>query len=149
MSGEMDTAGKPSVLICRALMGLLLLSQVALAQRYQLGGLIGGGTADAGEVSVGPYVLAGIEGRVLCGGRFGLVFEYSHWQLAGDQNNPTALDLAGGGFRVQGKGKRVRPFFDIVVLGGREQCGCGRENSRSVSGAGIGLGAAISIGERW
>jgi hypothetical protein len=149
----MNAAHRRLAVLCRALIGLFLISHAAFAQRYQLGGLIGGGTADDGEVSVGPYVLAGVEGCVLCGGRFGLVFEYTHWQLAGDKNNPTSLDLAGGGFRVQGKGRRMRPFFDIVIVGGREQCECplysGRVSSRSVSGAGIGFGAAVSIGARW
>jgi hypothetical protein len=111
------------------------------------------GSAGDGEVSVGPYVLAGAEGCVLCGGRLGLFFEYNHWQLAGVRNNPTMLDLAGAGLRIQGKGRRVRPFFDIGVVGGREQLQrnlyLGPSESRGVRGMLLGGGATIDIGKRW
>ena len=35
--------------------------------------------------------------------------------------NPSLSDLGGGGLRFQGKGARVRPFFDVGFVAGAEQ----------------------------
>ena len=141
-------SGKCSSVASRLLIGLVLATAVAFAQRTQIGGTFGLGSAGDGEAAAGPYVMAGAEGCVLCRGRLGLFFEYNHWQLAGPRNNPVALDLGGGGLRIQGKGPRVRPFFDIGIAGGHAE-GTRKFYSSNVGGMVLGGGATVFVGKRW
>ncbi len=126
----------------------------ALGQNTQVGGFIGyGGAAKLFEDS-SYLVVGGAEACVLCGGRTGFFLEYQHWGATGNRfsGNPRSLDLVGGGFRVQGKGSRVRPFFDVGLMGGRERNDLRtippRIESKGVLAGILGFGAAISVTER-
>jgi len=132
----------------------LALAPLAIAQGTQIGGMIGrGGAARLFETSAYHFV-AGVEGCVLCSGRLGLFLEYHHWRkISSGTDNPASLDLAGGGLRIQGKGKRVRPFFDVGLAGGVERNDLyflprGRA-SHAVACGMLGFGAAISVSEHW
>jgi len=136
------------------LLVFLALAPLAFAQGTQIGGMIGrGGIARLFETSAYHFV-AGVEGCVRCGGRLGLFLEYHHWKkISSGTDSPTSLDLAGGGLRIQGKGSRVRPFFDVGVAGGAERdylyfLPRGRA-SRAVACGMLGFGAAISVSEHW
>ena len=136
------------------LLVFLALAPLAFAQRTQIGGVIGrGGVAQLFENSAYHFV-AGVEGCVLCGGRLGLFLEYHHWnKISSGTDSPTSLDLAGGGLRIQGKGERVRPFFDIGITGGVERDYrspiMGARASHALTGGILGFGAAISVSEHW
>ena len=127
---------------------------LAFGQGTQIGGLIGrGGIARLFENSA-YHVVAGVEGCVLCGGRLGLFLEYHHWQKTGTgTDQPAALDLAGGGLRIQGKGERIRPFFDLGLLAGSEKTDRlvmpFDKTRRSVAGGLLGFGVAISLTPHW
>jgi hypothetical protein len=132
----------------------LALASFAFGQNTQIGGMIGaGGIAQLFETSA-HHVVAGVESCVLCGGRLGLFMEYQHWsKTSSGTDQPLSLDLASGGLRIQGKGTRVRPFFDVGVLAGAEKKNSlffgGSQESRGVGGGVLGFGAAISITEHW
>ena len=138
----------------RCLVVWLALAPFGFGQSTQAGGLVGrGGVAQLFENSA-YHVVAGVEGCVLCGGRLGLFMEYHHWQKTGvGTDQPASLDLAGGGLRIQGKGARVRPFFDIGFVAGSEE----RDRPilpfdktrQGVVGGLLGFGAAISITDHW
>ena len=134
---------------------LLTFASVALAQRTQIGGVIGRGGAAHFLENSAYHVVVGVEGCVLCGGRVGLFLEYNHWQMTGSgTDNPVSLDLAGGGLRVQGKGDRVRPFFDVGMVAGVERYDRPGfvpyvRYSDAVVGAMLGVGTAISLSEHW
>lgn len=132
----------------------LALAPVLFAQSTQLGGFIGrGGVAQLFENSA-YHVVGGVESCFLCGGRLGLFLEYQHWGKTGEgTDQPVSLNLFGGGLRIQGKGARVRPFFDAGLLAGAEK----RDSrfvpfsleSQGVIGGLVGVGVAISITEHW
>lgn len=132
----------------------LALNPFAFGQNTQIGGMIGrGGIAQLFENSA-YHVVAGVEGCVLCGGRFGLFMEYHHWQKTGvGTDQPVSLDLGSGGLRIQGKGARVRPFLDVGFLAGTEKKDRFTlpitQESHGVAGGVLGFGAAISITEHW
>jgi hypothetical protein len=140
--------------ILKSLLVFLSLSPFAIGQKTQIGGLIGrGGIAQLFENSAYHFV-AGVEGCALCGGRFGLFMEYHHWQKTGvGTDQPLSLDLAAGGLRIQGKGERLRPFFDIGLVAGTEKKDRFilpfTQQSQGVAGGMLGFGAAISITEHW
>jgi hypothetical protein len=138
----------------RSLLLFLMLAPLAFAQKTQIGGLIGrGGVAQFFENSA-YHVVAGVEACFLCGGRLGVFGEYHHWTKTGvGTDEPVSLDLAGGGLRIQGKGRRVRPFFDFGLLAGAERNDrifpfTGARSHAVVAGT-LGFGAAISITEHW
>jgi hypothetical protein len=143
-----------TLLMWQRLLVSLALAPLAFAQGSQIGGMIGrGGVARLFETSAYLFV-AGVESCVLCGGRLGLFLEYHHWnKISSGTDSPTSLDLAGGGLRIQGKGERVRPFFDVGITGGVERDyryvqSPGRA-SHAVAGGILGFGAAISVSEHW
>ena len=57
------------------------------------------------------------------------------------------------GLRIQGKGRRVRPFFDFGLLAGVERnhqiFPLAGNRSHAVGGGMLGFGAAISLSEHW
>jgi hypothetical protein len=130
----------------------LAVAGIASAQGIDLGALAGAG----GFTASGPTLAAGqvgVEACVFCTGRFGLFGEYSHWFTSGDSKGYNAsdvvrrADLAGGGLRIQGRG-RMRPFFDVGVAGGRDehvQAGTGG----ALGGIVVGGGVRIPIRGRW
>jgi hypothetical protein len=138
----------------RCLLLLLVIAPLAVAQNNQIGGMIGrGGMAQLFENSA-YHVVAGVEACVLCGGRLGVFGEYHHWKKTGvGTDEPVSLDLAGGGLRVQGKGRRVRPFVDFGMLAGVERNNTAFlfivDRSHAVVAGTLGFGAAISITEHW
>jgi len=135
---------------------LLALTPLALAQRTQVGAVIGRGGAAHFLENSAYHVVAGVEGCFLCGGRVGLWADYNHWQMTGvrGSGNPVSLDLAGGGLRVQGTGDRIRPFFDAGLAAGVERYDRPGfvpyvKYTDGVVGAMLGFGAAISLSEHW
>ncbi len=121
------------------------------AQAIDAGGLGGGG----GIASSGPMTGAGVVGAevcVFCEGRWAVFGEYTHWVTSGSKagHNPSDLvrraDLFGGGLRIQGRG-RVRPFFDLGLVGGRDRHGAG--NGGAVGGAVLGGGVRVPLRERF
>lgn len=118
----------------------------------ELGGLAGGGAFAVSSGVAAARGQAGVEVCVFCPGRFALFGEYSHW--FGSSSNGMAFysdrvataDLAGGGLRIQGRG-RVRPFFDAGVVAGRdehERIGYGG----FLGGVVLGVGVSVPLGER-
>jgi hypothetical protein len=138
----------------RCVLLFLVIAPLAIAQNNQIGGMIGrGGIAQLFENSA-YHVVAGVEACVLCGGRLGVFGEYHHWTKTGvGTDEPIGLDLAGGGLRIQGKGRRVRPFFDFGMLAGVERndriFALSGTGSHAVAAGTLGFGAAISITEHW
>lgn len=124
---------------------------IAAAQGIDLGGLAGAG----GFTASGPTLAAGQVGMdacVFCTGRFGVFGEYSHWFTSGSAQGYNAsdlvrqADLAGGGLRIQW-GARIRPFFDLGVVGGRDEHGAG--GGGVLGGVVVGGGVRIPLGGRW
>jgi len=140
--------------MCRRLLLLFALVPIAFAQNTQVGAMIGrGGIAQLFENSA-YHVVTGVEGCFWCGGHFGVFVEYHHWAKTGvGTDQPVSLDLAGGGVRIQGKGRRVRPFFDAGIFGGAEKKDRNiipfDLTSHAVAAGALGFGAAISITEHW
>ena len=100
---------------------LLAVASLAYAQDTQIGGTAGVGRFWKYRWNSANYFLAGVEACVKCGGRHGLFLEYNHWSRTGEGSGTypaVSLDLAGVGWRIQGKGERVRPFFDVGFLAG-------------------------------
>ena len=130
------------------------MAPLAVAQSTQIGGMIGrGGMAQLFENSA-YHVVAGVEACFLCGGHLGVFGEYHHWKKTGvGTDEPVSLDLAGGGLRIQGKGKRVRPFIDFGLMAGVERNNTAFlfivDRSHAVVAGTLGFGAAISITEHW
>jgi len=132
---------------------LLSVAPLAFAQNTQIGALIGrGGVAKLRDDSA-HHVVLGVESCFRCAGHLGLFLEYHHWSKTGSgSGNPTKLDLAGAGLRIQGTGNRVRPFFDVGGFVGarpRRYFLPQGEESLTLAAALVGFGAAISISEHW
>lgn len=137
----------------RGVIGLLLATAgIVAAQGIDIGALAGFG----GVTASGPTVAAGqvgVEVCVFCTGRFGIFGEYSHWFTKGEAQgfNPSDVvrraDLAGGGLRIQSRG-RIRPFFDVGVVGGQDRHGSAFGGG-AVGGVVLGGGARIPIRGRW
>jgi len=137
----------------RRLLLLLAVAPLLSAQSTQIGALIGGGGVAKLLDESANHVVLGVEGCFVCAGHLGLFLEYSHWSRTGSgTGNPTRLDLAGGGLRIQGTGSRVRPFFDVGGFVGtrprRYFLPRGAESLTLVAAL-VGFGAAISISEHW
>ena len=138
--------------ICKIWIVLFATVGVAAAQGIELGALAGAG----GFTASGPTMAAGqvgVEACVFCASRFGLFGEYSHWFTSGGTKGYNAsdvvarADLAGGGLRIQGRG-RIRPFFDVGVAGGPDehvQAGTGGW----LGGVVVGGGVRIPLRARW
>ena len=140
----------------RGFLILLAFAQLALAQRTQFGGVIGGGGAAQFFENSAYHMVTGVEGCVLCAGHVGIWLEYTHRWMTGrpGSGNPRSLDLAGGGLRIQGTGDRIRPFLDAGLVGGVERIDRPGfvpylRYSNGVVGGMLGFGAAISITEHW
>lgn len=130
--------------ICKLWMVLLATVGIAAAQGIDLGALAGAG----GFTASGPTLAAGqvgVEACVFCTGRFGLFGEYSHWFTAGGTKGYNAsdvvarADLAGGGLRIQGRG-RIRPFVDFggaVATDEHRMAGYGARMGGAVVGGGV------------
>ncbi len=138
----------------KSLLILIALPLLAFGQNTQVGGFIGrGGIARLFENSA-YHVVTGVEACFLCGGRLGLFAEYQHWGKTGTgTDQPIAMNLISGGLRIQGKGERVRPFFDIGVLAGTERDNRAiypfTEATHGIGGGVLGFGVAISVTEHW
>ena len=133
----------------RALVVFCLLTPFAAAQRTEIGGTIGHGSFNSMH---GGFTTAGVEVCVDCGGRFGAFMEFSHWWLTPAGGQTSALNLAAGGLRIQGRNKYVRPFFDIgVSMGlydGHPHDYVHISENFVTGGIAFGLGASVSIGSR-
>ncbi len=130
---------------------VLLAAGTAAAQGIDLGALAGAG----GFTASGPTLAAGQVGMevcVFCTGRFGMFGEYSHWFTSGVAQGFNAsdvvrrADLAGGGLRIQWR-DRIRPFFDLGVVGGRDEHGNG--GGGVLGGFVVGGGVRIPLLGRW
>ncbi len=137
----------------KCLLLLLVVAPLAFAQDTQFGALVGlGGVAKLRDDSA-HHVVLGVEGCVRCAGHLGLFLEYHHWTKTGSGGgNPTKLDLAGAGLRIQGTGSRVRPFFDVGgFVGARPRRYFLPQGAESLSLVAVlvGFGAAISVSEHW
>jgi len=125
---------------------------IASAQSVDFGAIGGAG----GFATSGPVVAAGqvgVEVCVFCSGHFGVFGEYGHWFTSGQARGFNAsdivrrADLAGGGLRIQGRG-RIRPFVDLGLVGGRDLHGLiGRGGA--LGGAVVGAGVRIPLHGRW
>ena len=131
---------------------LLAGAGIASAQGIDLGALAGAG----GFTASGPTIAAGqvgVEVCVFCTGRFGVFGEYSHWFTSGVAQGFNAsdvvrrADLAGGGLRIQGRG-RIRPFVDFGLVGGRDEHGLAGRGG-GLGGGVVGGGVRIPLGGRW
>ena len=130
---------------------VLLVAVGAAAQGIDLGALAGAG----GITASGPTLAAGqvgVEACVFCSGRFGVFGEYSHWFTSGAAQGFNAsdlvrrADLAGGGLRIQGRG-RIRPFFDLGAVGGQYEHSNG--GGGALGGIVVGGGVRIPLRGRW
>ncbi|HOL73117.1 MAG TPA: hypothetical protein PLA43_16045 [Bryobacteraceae bacterium] len=132
----------------------LSLAALASGQNFQIGGMTGGGGAVKLFETSAYHVVAGVESCLFCSGRFGLVLEYHHWQKTGSgTDQPVTLDLAAGGVRIQGTGRRVRPFVDLSFVAGTELKDRPvipfDKTRQGVYGGLLGLGATIPITRHW
>jgi hypothetical protein len=122
--------------VIRSVLLLLLTSAVVPAQRFELGATAGGGAyGDYGRGSAGAQ--AGVEACLLCSGRLALFGEVTHFFAGG----PQAVNLAGGGLRLQGR-RNVRPFVDIGFVAGGNR---GGQSRGMVTGAGV----QVPLSQRW
>jgi hypothetical protein len=125
---------------------------IAPAQSVRLGGLIGGGAFSVSSGGAAGLGQAGVEACVFCAGRFGLYGEYSHWFSGNGTPTPfaadrvTTADLAGAGLRIQSRA-RVRVFFDVGAVAGRDEHATGRGGA--LGGLVVGTGVEIPWGEHW
>jgi hypothetical protein len=131
-----------------------MVAPLAFPQKTQIGGMIGRGEVVKMLDHSASHVVAGVEACILCGGRLGVFGEYHHWTRTGvGADEPVSLDLAGGGLRIQGKGKRVRPFLDFGLMAGAERNHWSSvpavDRSHTVVAGALGFGVAISITEHW
>jgi hypothetical protein len=133
-------------------MVLFAVAGIAAAQGIDFGALAGAG----GFTASGPTLAAGqvgVEACVFCTGRFGLFGEYSHWFTSGSARgyNPSDVvrraDLAGGGLRIQGRG-RIRPFVDFGGAGAWDEHRMAGYGGR-MGGAIVGGGVRIPLRESW
>ncbi len=131
---------------------LLALTGIAAAEGIDLGALAGAG----GFTASGPTVAAGqvgMEACVFCNGRFGLFGEFGHWFTSGATQGYNAsdvvarADLAGGGLRIQGQ-RGTRPFFDVGLVGGRDEHGLAGRGG-GLGGVVVGGGVRIPLRGRW
>jgi len=125
---------------------------VASAQRVEIGGLIGTGAFTVSSGGAAALGQAGVEACVFCSGRLALFGEYGHWFSGNGAGSPFAADrvktadLAGAGLRIQSQ-SRMRLFFDVGFVGGRDEHGTGRGGG--IGGVVVGTGLRIPWGEHW
>lgn len=137
------------VVTARALALLVLQAATVFAQRVELGGLVGGGTFAVASGGAAGSLQTGIEACVFCPGRLALFGEYAHWlsaEHAGMADRVKSADLAGAGLRLQWF-DRTRLFFDVGVVGGRDQHAAG--GGGAIGGVVVGSGVRIPLGEHW
>ena len=138
--------------ITRLLLLAGLAGTMASAQRVEVGGLIGGGPFAASSGGTAALGQAGVEACVFCSGRLALFGEDGHWFSGSGPNSPfnadrvRTADLAGAGLRIQA-GSRTRIFFDVGLVGGRDEHTAGRGGG--LGGVVVGTGLRIPCGERW
>lgn len=125
---------------------------IAFAQGVELGGLIGGGVFAISSGTAAGRGQAGVEACLFCSGRLGLFGEYSHW-FSGDAtrnafggDRVASADLGGAGLRIQSRG-RLRLFFDVGAVGGRDQHVNG--GGGAIGGAVVGTGVEIAWRQHW
>jgi hypothetical protein len=147
----------------RFLLVSAMFATTAVAQNTQIGGLAGVGSFGAEDVSSRAYWIAGAEACILCGGRFALFVEYSHYGSDGKLVVPdmprakatriTSVDLVSGGLRVQRPRGRARPFFDIGISGGQDRYlsrgWAPTDGSHNLVGLALGGGVTIDVKKRW
>jgi hypothetical protein len=131
---------------------LISCSVLATAQKYELGGRVGFGTFTAEDVGTPLFTSIGVELCALCSGRFAAFVEYSHWLKSGDAQYSSYIENAdtfGGGLRIQRRDARIRPFFDVGIVGARDSYTYwGGSNSHGSVGMVLGGGVAFRLGER-
>ena len=79
---------------------LVLLAMTAGAQKFEVGGLGGGGGFGAEDVS-GTYWIAGAEACFFCNRKAALFAEYNHYGLSSGRTVISSADLVSGGLRLQ------------------------------------------------
>jgi len=144
-----DVLKLPTLVTTAALWLIASQATVALAQTLELGGRAGGGAFGVSSGGASGSAQLGVEACVLCGGRFALFGEYSHWaSVAGNgfSDRVHSADLAGGGLRIQWS-RLVRPFLDIGVVGGRDRHESGRGGA--IGGIVVGGGVRLPLGALW
>jgi len=123
----------------------IVLASTAGAQRFEIGGLAGGGGFGAEDTS-GTYWIAGAEGCAFCNRKTALFAEYNHYGLASGQTVIKNADIVSGGLRVQSTAERFRPYFDIGIAGGQDHF---LGKAHNFVGVAMGGGVAISLGKNW
>lgn len=124
---------------------LILLGLTASAQRVEIGGLGGGGTFGAEDVS-GTYWVAGAEGCFFCDKKAALFAEYNHYGLSSGRTVIRSADLFSAGLRLQRGPSRIRPYFDVGVTGGQDRF---LAKSHNLVGMAMGGGVSVSLGKHW
>ena len=138
--------------ITRLLLLAGLAGTMASAQRVEVSGLVGGGPFAASSGGTAALGQAGVEACVFCSGRLALFGEYGHWFSGNGSSSPFAADrvktadLAGAGLRIQSQ-SRMRLFFDVGFVGGRDEHATGRGGG--IGGVVVGTGLRIPWGEHW
>ncbi|HJZ98613.1 MAG TPA: hypothetical protein VKE70_19015 [Candidatus Solibacter sp.] len=133
----------------RTLTLLVLAAALSHAQGVTFGGVVRGGGFYASSGGAAGGVQAGVEGCLLCSGRFGLFAEYSHWFAAergSGFDRVHSADLAGAGLRIQSR-RAKSLFFDVGLAGGRDQHSSGRHGG--IGGVVIGTGIGIPVSQHW
>lgn len=130
---------------------MFLAATMAFAQRIELGGSVGGGAFATSSGSSAGRGQVGAEACLFCSGRAALFAEYNHWYSSGATpafsfDRVMSADLAGAGLRIQGR-SRVRVFFDVGAVAGRDEHSFGRGGA--LGGVVLGAGVEIPWGRHW
>jgi hypothetical protein len=126
-----------------------LQTDTAFAQRFELGGLAGGGAFAVSSGGASGSGQLGVEACIWCRGRFALFGEYAHWISAGNSATSDRIksaDLGGGGLRIQWS-RTLRPFLDVGLVGGRDQ-----HQTRPggvIGGIVVGAGIGVPVAAHW
>jgi hypothetical protein len=114
--------------------------------RTELGATFGQGGFMTAE---GNFAAFGAEACLRCQGRVGYFLEYTRWSLTPTGGQTSLLNLAGGGLRIQGKNKYLRPFFDIGIAAGayngHPHNYVHRDESFEIVGVVLGVGMTVSL----
>ena len=116
------------------------------APETELGATLGQG---AFLTAHGAFTAVGAEACVRCQGRIGYFLEYTHWSLTPAGGQTSLLNLGGGGIRIQGKNRYVRPFLDVgIAVGiydGHPHNYVHKDESFDIMGVMLGFGMTVSL----
>ncbi len=112
--------------------------------RYEAGFKAGAGGYSYIDDHAYTRSMFGAEACAFCGGRYALFGAYSHFLAPGAPSGYRSADLLNTGLRIQGRG-RVSPFFDVGFAAGYSRFLWGASTIRSVTTAGVGLGAGVAF----